>query len=98
MQFSKRENYRVKFLKLNEDPVWETAIGHHPQREEKDPRTSHLPYDLKPSNPMLQGVLFLILFSVSKHSPPLFLQNPKSKVKFTILNHCDSIRMKKTHP
>ena len=39
MLFFKRENRRVKFLKLNEDPVREMTIGHPPQREEMDPRT-----------------------------------------------------------
>ena len=62
MPFSKRENYRVWFLKRNEGPVREMTIGHPPQREEKDPRTSYLLYDLKPNRLMLEGVLFLILF------------------------------------
>ena len=60
--FPKGKIIGFSFLKLNEDPVREMTIGHPPQREEKDPRTYHLPYDLKPSSPMLQGVLFLILF------------------------------------
>ena len=34
---------RVQFLWPNEDPVREMTICHPPQREEKDPRTSHLP-------------------------------------------------------
>ena len=33
----KRENNRVSFLKLNEDPVQEMTICHPPQREEKIP-------------------------------------------------------------
>ena len=71
--FPKWKNYRVLFLKLNEDPVREMTIGHPSQREEKDPRTSHLPQDLKPSSPMLQGVLlliFLYFFSACKPSKP----------------------------
>ena len=35
----KRENHRVYFLKLNEDPVREMTICHAPQREEKYPGT-----------------------------------------------------------
>ena len=31
------------FLWPNEDSVREMTIGHPPQREERDPRTSHLP-------------------------------------------------------
>ena len=43
MQFFKRKNFRVKFLKLNEDPIREMTIGHSPQREEMNPRTSQSP-------------------------------------------------------
>ena len=39
----KRENHRVYFLKINEDPVREMTICHAPQRKEKDPRTCWLP-------------------------------------------------------
>ena len=41
--FLKGKIIRVKFLWPNEDPVREMTIGHPLQREEKDPRTSHLP-------------------------------------------------------
>ena len=41
--FFKRENFRVYFLKLNEDPVRERTVGHPPQREEMNPRTSQSP-------------------------------------------------------
>ena len=34
---------KVQFLRPNEDPVLEMTIGHPPQREEKDSRTSHSP-------------------------------------------------------
>ena len=44
----------------NEDPVQEMTICHPPQREEINPGTSQLAWDLKLSGPMLQGVLFLI--------------------------------------
>ena len=40
---SKGKIIRVQFLQPNEDPIREMTIGHPPQREEKDPRTSHLP-------------------------------------------------------
>ena len=40
--FSKGKIIRVQFLWPNEDPVREMTICHPPQREEKDPRTSHL--------------------------------------------------------
>ena len=46
----------------NEDPVREMTICHPPQREEINPGTSQLAWDLKLSGPMLQGVLFYILF------------------------------------
>ena len=39
----KRENHRVLFLKLNEDPVWEMTIVHPPQREEMNPGNPQLP-------------------------------------------------------
>ena len=58
--FSKGKIIRVQFLWPNEDPVREMTICHPPQRKEKDPRTSHLPCELNPSSPMLQGVLFHI--------------------------------------
>ena len=41
--FLKGNIIRVQFLRRNEDPVGEITIGHPPQREEKDPRTSHSP-------------------------------------------------------
>ena len=59
-------------LKLNEDPVREMTICHPPQREEMNPGISQLALDLKISGPMLQGVLFYILFhlfSVCKQPP-----------------------------
>ena len=40
--FSKGKIIRVQFLWPNEDLVQEMTIGHPPQREDKDPRTSHL--------------------------------------------------------
>ena len=46
----------------NEDPVREMTICHPPQREEINPGTSQLVRDLKLGGPMLQGVLFYILF------------------------------------
>ena len=70
MLYLKREFIRVQFLVSNEDPVREMTIGHPPQREERDPRTSQLPKDFKPSDLMLQGVLFIsffTLFSVFEH-------------------------------
>ena len=51
--FLKGKIIRVQFLRPNEDSIREMTIGHPPQREEKDPRTSHSPQDLKPSNPKL---------------------------------------------
>ena len=41
--FLKGKIIRVKFLRPNEDPVREMTIGHPPQCEEKDSRTSHSP-------------------------------------------------------
>ena len=41
--FLKGKIIRVQFLSPNEDPVWEMTTGHRPQREQKDPRTSHSP-------------------------------------------------------
>ena len=46
MPFSKGKIIRVQFLWPNEDPVRDLTICHPPQREEKDPGTSHLPWDL----------------------------------------------------
>ena len=40
---SKGTIIRVRFLKLNEDPVQEMTIDHPPQREEMNPRTSQSP-------------------------------------------------------
>ena len=67
------------------------TICHAPQREEKDPRTSHLPSDLNPSSPMLQGVIFHIfivqfIFSSQTFQPIVFNQALKSKLKFTFLS------------
>ena len=41
--FSKGKILGFSFKKPNEDPVWEMTIGHPPQREEKDSRTSNFP-------------------------------------------------------
>ena len=41
--FLKGKIIRVYFLRSNEDSVREMTIGHPPQCEEKDPRTSHSP-------------------------------------------------------
>ena len=41
--FSKGKILGFSFLKLNEEPVREMTIGHPPQREEMNPRTSQLP-------------------------------------------------------
>ena len=40
---SKGKIIKVQFLQPNEDLVREITIGHPPESEEKDPRTSHLP-------------------------------------------------------
>ena len=40
---SKGKIIRVLFLQPNEVPVREMTIGHPPQHEEKDPRSSHVP-------------------------------------------------------
>ena len=55
----------------NEDPVREMTICHPPQREEINPGTSRLAYDLKLSGPMLQGVLFYILFYLNFSLPTI---------------------------
>ena len=67
------------------------TICHAPQCKEMDPRTSHLPSDLNPSSPMLQGVLFHIflvqfVFSSQTFQPIVFNQALKSKLKFTFLS------------
>ena len=67
----------------NEDPVREMTICHTPQREEINPGTSQLAWDLKLSGPMLQGVLFYILFhlfSVCNQPHPLFLTKPQTQI------------------
>ena len=43
MLLFKKKNFRVWFLKLNEDPVREMTISHPPKREEMNPRPSRLP-------------------------------------------------------
>ena len=40
---SKGTIIKVRFLNLTEDPVREMIIGHPPQREEMNPRTSQSP-------------------------------------------------------
>ena len=67
------------------------TICHTPQREEKDPRPSHLPSDLNPSSPMLQGVLFHISFCFSYFNPQtfqstVFNQALRTKLQFTFLS------------
>ena len=80
MLYFKKEIIRVHFLLSNEDSVREMTIGHPPQRKERDPKTPQLPQDFKPSGLMLQGALFIFLFtlfSVSEHYPSLFLSKPQ---------------------
>ena len=90
MLFFKRKNFMVLFLKLNEDLVREMTIGHPPQREEMNPRTSQSPKDLKPVAQCFKEFFFLVFFifffSLQTTIHNYFYQTQNSKLKFTFLS------------
>ena len=86
----------------NEDPVREMTICHPPQREEINPGTSQLAWDLKLSCPILQGVLFYILFlfkfQFATNQPTVFTPTLKSKFNSPFLASLKSFVRRKPIP